>query len=72
MILDIKIEYSQIQEFCEFLNRYDLEFDIYEKRTVIDGKSLLGLYSLNLNNELKMHIIGEKKEINKFLREFNE
>ena len=71
MVINRKISYLSVKELCLLFNQYDLEFDVHDNHRVVDGKSLLGLYTLNFNNNLRIHIIGSENEIEKFILEID-
>lgn len=52
---EIKIKLSSIENvknFVEKTAKYPFDIDITSGRYVIDAKSIMGLFSLNLDNEL--------------------
>ena len=54
---DIKVKLNsveQVRQFVETMRKYDGDVDVYStnRNYLVDGKSLLGLFSLGLNQEL--------------------
>lgn len=75
---------SDVKEFVSINNKYDFEIDVQSDRYRTDGKSILGMFSLDLSNELSLiikisnvnskNIYGDKlldsyiKDISKFIK----
>ena len=52
-----KIKLSSIQdvrEFVEIVTRYDMEIDLSSGRYVVDAKSIMGIFSLDLMNAITL------------------
>ena len=72
---NVKISLNSIDKVKAFVNtiaRYDLDFDLVSGRYVIDAKSIMGIFSLDLSNpiELTAHTENADKffaEIEKFI-----
>ena len=47
-----------IEEFLDIVNRFSAEIDIKSKRTTVDGKSMMGIFSLDLSNPVEVTAIG--------------
>lgn len=45
---------SQIKSFVNFVTTKNCDFDISHDRFVIDAKSIMGIFSLDLSNELTL------------------
>ena len=75
---------SDVKEFVSINNKYDFEIDVKSDRYRADAKSILGMFSLDLSNELNLiikinnvnskNIYGDKlldsyiKDISKFIK----
>ena len=46
-----------VKEFVNTVARYDFEVDLVSGRYHIDGKSIMGIFSLDLSNRLKWKFI---------------
>lgn len=48
---------ASIKEFVDIVNKFDCDFDLLSGRYIIDAKSIMGIFSLDLNSkiELKIH-----------------
>lgn len=40
---------NDVKDFVNFVNRFDFDIDLIAGRYVVDAKSLMGIFSLNLN-----------------------
>lgn len=72
----MKIKLTTVDEVKDFCNlACKLESDIFLKsdRYIIDGKSIMGIFSLSLEKELDMEIVDrDDKEIDNFLEKLKE
>ena len=75
---------SDVKEFVSINNKYDFEIDVQSDRYRTDGKSILGMFSLDLSCEVNVvvkidnvnskNIYGDKlldsyiKDISKFIK----
>ena len=62
----------QVQQFVNFFSKYHFDVDIVSGRYTVNAKSLLGIYSLDLNKPLKVLIYSDdceelKTELKKFM-----
>ena len=55
---------DKVKYFVNDLNRFDCDFDLVSGRYVIDAKSILGIFSLDLSNpiDLMIHAEGDQLE----------
>lgn len=56
-----------VKEFVNIVARYDFEVDLVSGRYHIDGKSIMGIFSLDLSKPIKMEIHSDDCEA--FLKE---
>lgn len=70
-MIRLKLESEQIPFFCQTLNEFDSEFDIHNGRSIVDGKSLMGLYSLDYNREVFLKIINNEEELDSILKQIH-
>ena len=45
---------DKVKTFVNVINRFDAEFDLVSGRYVIDAKSIMGIFSLDLSSSLKL------------------
>ena len=58
----VKISLNSIDKVKAFVNevtKYDAEFDLVSGRYVIDAKSILGIFSLDLSKPIDLNIHSE-------------
>lgn len=63
---------EKVKEFSNICSQYDFNIDVFSGRYIVDGKSTLGLFSLDLTKELIVKIDDENinkifPEIKKFI-----
>lgn len=71
----VKISLNSIDKVKTFVNevtKYDAEFDLVSGRYVIDAKSIMGIFSLDLSKPIDLNIHSESniEEILSNLSEF--
>lgn len=45
-----------VKEFVNIVNRFDCDFDLLSGRYIIDAKSIMGIFSLDLNSPIELAI----------------
>lgn len=56
-----------IKKFISVVRSFDFDVDVMTERSLIDGKSILGLFSLDLSGDIYVKIISDDvEEIRKF------
>ncbi|MBD5131680.1 MAG: HPr family phosphocarrier protein [Clostridiales bacterium] len=63
---------ESVKEFVNVVSRYPYEIDLHSGRYVVDAKSLLGIFSLDLVKPIACEIYNDNcdellKDINKFI-----
>lgn len=55
---------EKVKTFVNLINRFDYDFDLVSGRYVIDAKSIMGIFSLDLSKPiaLNIHADGEKAD----------
>lgn len=71
----VKISLNSIDKVKSFVNeiaRYDVDFDLVSGRYVIDAKSIMGIFSLDLSKpiDLNIHADGDAAEIMETLKKY--
>lgn len=67
---EVKLKLATIAEAKEFVSKAmkcDFDIDIFYNSVVIDGKSILGVLSLDLRRELTARLYGEDLEFETYL-----
>lgn len=52
-----------VKNFVNIVNKYDFDIDLESGRYVIDAKSIMGIFSLNLAQPIKIYIHSDNTEI---------
>ena len=61
----VKISLNSIDKVKSFVNtisQFDYDFDLLSGRYVIDAKSIMGIFSLDLANPIELNIYGGSSE----------
>ena len=71
----VKISLNSIDKVKAFVNevtKYDAEFDLVSGRYVIDAKSIMGIFSLDLSKpiDLNIHAEGDAEDVMKVLKNY--
>ena len=55
---------EKVKDFVNTISKHDAEFDMVSGRYVIDAKSIMGIFSLDLSEpiDLVLHAEGEKAD----------
>ena len=51
---------EEVKEFVNTVNRYEYEMDLRAGRHVVDAKSILGIFSLDLSNPISLEVYSEQ------------
>ena len=52
---------EKVKTFVNLINRYDYDFDLMSGRYVIDAKSIMGIFSLDLSKPIALNIHADDK-----------
>lgn len=63
---------EKVQRFVSKISRYSCGFDVELGNSCVDGKSLVGLFSLDISRTLQLTINDDNGEIEDVLRDINE
>ena len=59
---------DKVKTFVNLINRFDYDFDLVSGRYVIDAKSIMGIFSLDLSKPIEVVIDSDNEaEINRFV-----
>lgn len=63
---------DKVKNFVNFVSKFDSDFDLVSGRYVIDAKSIMGIFSLDLSKpiELTIHDDAAYAEVADALKEF--
>lgn len=62
--------FDKIKKFINITSLLPYDLDLISGKYVVDGKSIMGVLSLDLSNPLEVHVIGSSeypKELNEFI-----
>ena len=62
---------DKVKTFVNTISQYDFDFDLISGRYVIDAKSIMGIFSLDLSQNLKL-IIQKDTDIDAILADIDE
>lgn len=51
---------DSVKNFVETLSRYDYDMDLRSGRYVVDAKSILGIFSLDLNKPVVLEVFADE------------
>ena len=66
----LKISLNSIDKVKAFVNeisKFDCDFDLVSGRYVIDAKSIMGIFSLDLSKPINLNIHAEKSTLNSIM-----
>ncbi len=52
---------DKVKEFVNTLSKFDSDFDLISGRYVIDAKSIMGIFSLDLSKKIELNIHATDK-----------
>lgn len=63
---------DKVKSFCNDIAKFDAEFDLVSGRYVIDAKSIMGIFSLDISKpiELNIHTENDLDEIMETLKPY--
>ena len=61
---------KKARKLCNILSRYYGAFDLGKGSYRVDGKSILGIYTMDLSEPLTLSIYGEEEGVIEAIREF--
>ena len=50
---------ARVKNFVNLVNRFDNDFDLCAGRYIVDAKSIMGIFSLELEEPLSLQVHGE-------------
>lgn len=54
---------EKVKTFCEEANKVECDIELYCGKYVIDAKSIMGIFSLNISKPLKMVVNSDNVDI---------
>ena len=59
---------DKVKSFVNDLTKYDVDFDLVSGRYVIDAKSIMGIFSLDLSKSIELNIHASESETEEILK----
>lgn len=60
---------DKVKTFVNLINRYDYDFDLVSGRYVIDAKSIMGIFSLDLSKPITLNIHADDASVEAVMSE---
>ena len=60
---------NEVKNFVNIVNKYDFDVDLTSGRYVVDAKSIMGIFSLDLSKPIKVEVRGEDAQAQTFMDE---
>ena len=61
---------EDVKDFVKEASKCDFDIDIFYNRVVVDAKSILGVFSMDLTRVLTVRCNGQSERFNNFLIKF--
>ena len=63
---------DKVKSFVNEVSKFDTDFDLVSGRYVIDAKSIMGIFSLDLSKpiDLNIHAEGDAEDVMKVLKNY--
>ena len=58
---------NDVKEFVNIVSAYEFDVDLTSGRYVVDAKSIMGIFSLDLSKPIKVDIRSEDEAVEKFV-----
>ncbi|MCM1568453.1 MAG: HPr family phosphocarrier protein [Roseburia sp.] len=71
MVKTIRLVPDEVQHFVSVTSKCDFDIDIYYNRYVVDAKSFLGVYGLDLGRPLQVSYEGCNAELEEMLNKLS-
>lgn len=61
---------DDVKNFVNIVNRYSCDIDLVSGRYVVDAKSIMGIFSLDLTKPIKVEVHSDDKQISEDLKPY--
>ncbi len=62
---------EKVKTFVNLINRFDYDFDLVSGRYIIDAKSIMGIFSLDLSKPISLNIHADDSDADAIIKELN-
>ena len=59
---------DKVKAFVNDISKYDFDFDLVSGRYVIDAKSIMGIFSLDLSKPINLNVHAEGNNLDQVLK----
>ena len=59
---------DKVKAFVNDISKYDFDFDLVSGRYVIDAKSIMGIFSLDLSKQINLNVHAEGSNLDEVLK----
>ena len=59
---------DKVKAFVNDISKYDFDFDLVSGRYVIDAKSIMGIFSLDLSKPINLNVHAEGNNLDEVLK----
>ena len=59
---------DKVKAFVNDISKYDFDFDLISGRYVIDAKSIMGIFSLDLSKPINLNVHAEGNNLDEVLK----
>ncbi len=59
---------ESVKDFVNIVSKFDAPMDLASGRYVVDAKSIMGIFSMNLSNPMELHIHADEAEAGEILK----
>lgn len=63
---------EKVKKFVSHVTQFDVDMDLASDRYVVDAKSILGIFSMDLSKPLKLQIHTEREDVEKIFESLKE
>ena len=63
---------DKVKAFVNTITKFDFDFDLVSGRYVIDAKSIMGIFSLDLSKPIELNIHANESEMDNILAALND
>lgn len=63
---------DKVKSFVNDINKYDYDFDLVSGRYVIDAKSIMGIFSLDLSKPITLNIHADDASVDSIMETLNQ
>ena len=67
-VIDRFTSIDKVKAFVNDISKYDFDFDLVSGRYVIDAKSIMGIFSLDLSKPINLNVHAEGNNLDEVLK----